>query len=75
MQKLSMFDNKENVICPKCGVKIEGGYCECFKPSESQREVKNIKITYDNGDIEYLIKGYLIAFDDEGNSNCIGFNV
>ena len=25
-----MLDNIGNEICPKCGCKVEGGYCDCF---------------------------------------------
>lgn len=69
-----MIDTKGNDICPKCGVKIDGGYCECFQPHKPN-DVKKITVEYMNGEIKEVIKGYLISLDGEGNSDCIRFHV
>ena len=69
-----MMEVKGNNICPKCGCKIEGGYCECYNNTKDV-EVEGITVRYTDGTKLEVVKGYLITFDDEGNSNCIGFNV
>lgn len=31
-----MLDNRRNEICPKCGCKIEGGYCDCYNNTTNE---------------------------------------
>lgn len=69
-----MIEIKGNNICPKCGCKIEGGYCECYGSIEKVK-IASVTVRYTDGTKLEAVKGYLITFDDEGNSSCIGFNV
>lgn len=69
-----MIEVKGNNVCPKCGCKIEGGYCECYNNAENI-EVAGITVRYTNGTKLEVVKGCLITFDDEGNSNCTSLNV
>ena len=82
-----MVEIKGNIICPKCGCKVDGGYCECLpttnikipmpkiKEPKKGVDVSRIIVEYANGKRVDVVKGYLVSFDDEGNSSCIEFNV
>lgn len=43
-----MIDNRENTICPKCGTKIEGGYCECFAPINADTQISKTEEVISN---------------------------
>lgn len=54
-----MVEIKGNTICPECGCKVEGGYCECLQTTSIKIPMPKVKNPKNDAEVSRIVVGYM----------------